>query len=115
MNDFVCQEKQQTANGSSRRFMGGAAFAQRKQKQTENMRIKPGNFENKSINYVRRTSTKALFPRAIFISAALSSDAKNRNAVRCCQSTCHRSSPTRAAQTRRCHSPGYPGVRDWQH
>jgi hypothetical protein len=43
---LVCQVKLRTANERSRRFMDGAAFAQRNQKQTESMRIQPGSFEH---------------------------------------------------------------------
>jgi hypothetical protein len=40
----VCQVKLRTADERSRRFMDGAAFAQRNQKQTESMRIQAGSF-----------------------------------------------------------------------
>jgi hypothetical protein len=52
VKDLLCQEKQRTVDESSRRFMDGAAFAQRNQKQTESMRIQPGSFEQE-VNHFR--------------------------------------------------------------
>jgi hypothetical protein len=49
----------------------------------------------KWLNYIRRATTKTPFPRSIFSSAILSSDANNQNSClhkrkdfRCCRSHC---------------------------
>jgi hypothetical protein len=102
VEELVCQEKLRTADEISRRIIDGAAIARRNHKSKWKTCVaKEVSSKMKSINYERRTTTKTPFTRLIFNSAALSSDANNRNyclherkAFRSCRSHCHRSPPS---------------------
>ena len=77
----------------------------------------------------RRQRVKAPFPRSIFSSAALSSDANNRNSclheqqsrsllpvpLSSVSTTDHTCLHPAAAQNPGCQSRGYAGIRGWQH
>jgi hypothetical protein len=102
VEELVYQEKLRTDDEILRRIIDCAAIARRNHKSKRKSCVVNEVGSNvKSINYVCRTTTKTSFPRSIFNSDVLSSNANNRNycsherkAFRSCRSHCHRSAPS---------------------